>query len=87
MENTKVDGLENKLAGMMRPVAPRKEFVRGLGSHIQNLRRNAMLASSNTWQFILLALAGILSLGVLVALAGRVLYNLLAGRKKQDGEM
>ena len=86
MENKQADGLEDKLAGMMRPVAPRQEFVRGLGSHIQNLRRNAFQASSNTWQFILLMLAGILSLGVLLAVAGRALYHLL-GVRKQSREM
>jgi hypothetical protein len=87
MEEKKVNGLEDKLAGMLRPVAPRREFVRGLGSRIQSLRRTVTKARSDTWQFILLALAGILSIGVLVAVAGRALYNLLGVRKQQSREM
>jgi hypothetical protein len=87
MEKKKVNGLEDKLAGMLRPVAPRKAFVRGLGSRIQRLRRSVTQARSDTWQFILLTLAGVLSLGVLVAVAGRALYSLLGVRKQQSREM
>lgn len=86
MEDKKVDYLEDKLAGMLRPVSPRKEFVRGLGSRIQSLRRTVARARADTWQFVLLVLAGILSLGVLLAMLGRVLYNLLGVRKQQPEE-
>jgi hypothetical protein len=79
----KVNGLENRLARILRPVAPRKEFVRGLRSRIQLLRRNVTQVRTDTWQFILLVLAGFLSLGIMLAMAGRALYNLLGVRKKQ----
>jgi hypothetical protein len=75
-----IDTLEDTLAGTLRPVAPRKEFVRGLGTRIQRLRSSVQHAGAGTWKFILLMLAGMLSLGVLLALLGKALYNLFAAR-------
>lgn len=77
-----VNKLEDKLSVTLRPIAPRKEFVHGLGNRIQGLRRTMRQAGAGTWKFILLMLAGILSLGLLLALAGRALYNLLDVRKR-----
>jgi hypothetical protein len=73
-----IDTLEDTLAGTLRPVAPRKEFVHGLGNRIQRLRSSVQHAGAGTWKFILLTLAGLLSLGVLLAFLGRMLFNLFA---------
>jgi hypothetical protein len=75
--------LENRLSALLRPVPPRREFVRGLGSRIRSLRATVSQARTRTWQTILLMLAGLLSLGVLLAFAGRGLYALLTVRKRQ----
>ncbi len=77
-----VNGLEDKLAVTLRPIAPRKEFVHGLGNRIHRLRLSMQQAGAGTWKFILLMLAGILSLGLLLALVGRALYSLLSVRKQ-----
>ena len=81
-EKSLVNGLEDKLSGVLRPIAQRREFVHGLGSHIHRLQQTMQQAGADTWKFILLMLAGILSIGLLLALVGRVLYNLLSGRKQ-----
>jgi hypothetical protein len=83
-EEKSVYGLENKLAGTLRPITPRREFVHNLGRRIRGLGRTMLHAGTGTWQFILLALAGILSLGLLLALIGRALYNLLGVRKQES---
>lgn len=75
--------LENRLSALLRPVSPRREFVQGLGNRIHSLRATVFQVRTNTWQMILLLLGGLLSLGVLLAFAGRGLYALLAGRKRQ----
>jgi hypothetical protein len=75
--------LENRLSQLLKPVSPRREFVQGLGNHIHSLRATVSQVRMNTWQMILLMLAGLLSLGVLLAFAGRGLFALLAGRKRQ----
>lgn len=75
--------LENKLSALLKPVSPRREFVQGLGKRMHSLRATVSQVQANTWKMILLMLAGLLSLGVLLALAGRGLFALLAGRKRQ----
>lgn len=82
----KINGLEKKLSGTLRPVAPRTEFVRGLGRRIQSLRNTVVQARADTWQFVLLMLAGFLSLGVALAVLGRALFTLLGVRKQQPRE-
>ncbi|MEW6093545.1 MAG: hypothetical protein AB1531_06225 [Chloroflexota bacterium] len=83
-EKTLVNGLEDKLSGVLRPIAPRREFVHGLGSHIHRLQQTVQQAGAGTWKFILLMLAGILSLGLLLALVGRALYNLLSVQRPRS---
>lgn len=83
-EEKNVYHVENKLAGTLRPIAPRKEFVHGLGLRIRGLRKTIRHAGAGTWQFILLALAGFLSLGLLLAFIGRALYKLFEVRKQES---
>jgi hypothetical protein len=73
LENSKPgqSRLEGRLADTLRPVAPRREFVRKVGSHIQNLRRPVRRAGLSTFQYFLLLMAGISSLAVLCVMAVR----------------
>ena len=82
MQTGMLDGIEDRLAGMLRPVAPRKEFVHGLGNRINSLRNTLTKARSDSWQWIVLMLAGLLSMGLLLALTRTALYNLLKRKKK-----
>jgi hypothetical protein len=84
IDEENVNGLEDKLAGTLRPIAPRTEFVQGLGSRIRGLRQSMRLAGASTWQFILLLLAGLLSLGFLLAFISRALFNLFGVRKQES---
>lgn len=77
-----VSELEKKLAGTLRPIAPRREFVQGLGKRISGLGNSMRRAGANTWKFVLLILAGLLSLGLLLTLIVRGLWRLLGVRKQ-----
>lgn len=72
--------LESRLAGTLKPVAPRREFVRGLKTRIRTNRPPAIVSRLAGVHSALLLIAGLLSLGVLVALGMRALFTLL-GRK------
>ncbi len=76
--------LEQKLASTLRPVAARTEFVHGLGGRIQHLRSTVQRAGASTWKFILVMVAGLLSLGVLVTWVGRWLHHLLRGGRGEE---
>lgn len=69
--------IENRLAGVFRPVAPRREFVSGLQRKIQ-VKRQAIIERFNNLEFLLLFLAGVIASIVLVALGVRALLSLLA---------
>jgi hypothetical protein len=81
METGMLDGIEDRLAGMLRPVAPSKEFVHGLGNRIDSLRNTLTKARSDSWQWIVLMLAGLLSMGLLLAITRTTLYRLLREKK------
>ena len=83
-EERNVSRLEDKLKGTLRPIAARKEFVHGLGGRIRRLGRTVRQAGAGTWQFLLLTLAGLFSLGVLLAVAGRALFKLFEVREKDS---
>ncbi len=73
--------IENRLSALLKPVSPRREFVEGLGNRIHDLRATVAHVPADTWKFILLMLAGFLSLSVLLVFAGRGLISLLSSRE------
>lgn len=81
MQTGMLDGIENRLAGMLRPVAPRKEFVHGLGNRIDSLRNTLTKARTDSSQWIVLLIAGLLSMGLVLALTRTALYSLLRRKK------
>ena len=77
---SKINPLERRLAGILKPVAPRREFVSSLNRRIQTIRPPAIVDRLAELKVILLVLAGIVSFGLLVGVGIRALVNLL-GRK------
>lgn len=65
--------LEERLSGVLRPIPARREFVRGLGRHIQSPSPAAMIDRPTDLRLVVLALAGLFSLGVLTAVLIRYL--------------
>jgi hypothetical protein len=77
----KITSLENRLSGVLRPIKPRKEFVHGVGQRIQTNTQAAFVDRVANWRLIAILIAGFLSLGIFLAVVGRVLQSLL--RKKR----
>jgi hypothetical protein len=77
----KIASVEKQLSGIMRPVAPRKEFIRGLGRRIQAGGRAAFVDHVANWRIIALLIAGMVSVGVFLAMVIRALAS-LGGKKR-----
>jgi hypothetical protein len=60
----KIASLENRLSGALKPVAPRKEFVHGLGQQIQSNYRPTLVDRGANWHLYALMAAAVVSLAV-----------------------
>jgi hypothetical protein len=76
----KISSLENRLSGLLRPVAPRKEFIHGLGHRIQRGNRATFVNHVANWHILAMLLAGMVSLAVFLAMVARALVSLV-GKK------
>jgi len=77
----KIASLENRLSGALKPVAPRREFVHGLGQRIQAGYRPTFVDKVVNWHIYALVVAGMVSVAVFLALIVRALVD-LAGKKR-----
>jgi len=77
----KISSLENRLSGLLRPVAPRKEFIHGLGHRIQSGNRATLVNHVANWHVLAMLLAGMVSLAVFLAMVARALVSLV-GKKR-----
>jgi len=77
----KISSIENRLSGTLKPVAPRQEFIHGLGQRIQTGNRAAFVNPIASWHFLALLIAGFVSLAVLLAMIARTLLS-LSGKKR-----
>ena len=77
----KISSMENRLSGTLKPVAPRQEFVHGLGHRIQAGNRAAFVNHIANWNIFAMLIAGLISLAVLLAMMSRALL-MLSGKKR-----
>ena len=77
----KLASLESRLSGILKPVAPRREFVHGLGHRIQEGGRAAFVNRVANWHFLAMLAAGLVSLAIFLAVAGRALLSLLEKKR------
>ena len=77
----KISSMENRLSGTLKPVAPRQEFVHGLGQRIQAGNRTAFVNTIANWHILAMLIAGFVSLAVLLAMVTRALLA-LSGKKR-----
>jgi len=76
----KISSLENRLSGTLKPVAPRREFVHGLGERIQTANRVSFVNYVANWHILAALVAVLVFLAVLLAILARALLG-LAGKK------
>ena len=77
----KISTLESRLSGTLKPVAPRKEFIHGLGQRIQTGNRSTFVNNVANWHILALLVAGLVSLAVFLAMVARTLLA-MAGKKR-----
>jgi hypothetical protein len=78
--SAKINLIESRLAGTLKPISPRRDFVNRLGEHIHLIRPPAIVNRVENIHFIVALLAGFVSLGVLLVFGLRALASFL-GRK------
>jgi hypothetical protein len=77
----KISSMEQRLTGALKPVAPRQEFVNGLGERIQAGNRSSFVYTVANWHVLAMLIAGFVSLAVLLAMVARALLA-LSGKKR-----
>jgi hypothetical protein len=77
----KISSLENRLSGTLKPIAPRREFVDGLGRRILIGNQTSIVSYLSNWHMLALLIAGFVSLAVFLAMVARALLA-LSGKKR-----
>ncbi len=73
----KFNSIEGKLSGILHPIHPRQEFVRGLQQRIRVVNPSALVKPVSSGELLLLILAGAVSISVLAVIAVRAVRSLL----------
>lgn len=86
--------LEQHLSGVLRPIKPRQEFVKGLRQRIDVLHKPSVVGNLSFFQFLLVVLAGVFSAAILMVMGTRALLSLLTAlgivetsRQKKPGQL
>jgi hypothetical protein len=77
----KISLLENQLSGTLKAVAPRREFVHGLGQRILAGNQGTFVDQVVNWHILAALIAGLISLAVMLAMVARALL-MLSGKKR-----
>ncbi len=77
----KIVSMENRLSGILKPIAPRREFVHGLGQRMQAGNRVSLVNQVANWHILAALIAGFISLAVLLAMVARALLALSAKKR------
>ena len=80
LESERMDAIEDRLAGTLRPVAPRKAFVRRLRDHIRLPQREEIVVRLHDWERLVVVFGGVLSGTVILLAVARALYHLFGRR-------
>ncbi|MBN2388724.1 MAG: hypothetical protein JXB85_17030 [Anaerolineales bacterium] len=83
--NVNEEVLEGRLENVLRPLAPRREFVDTLGHRIES--RPPAIVNYLDWRFLLFVLAGVLSMGVTLAVIARKLIALFEVRSESQPQI
>ncbi len=80
MDETQFGAIEGALAGTLRRVQPRREFVQRLRRHIHLPERAAIALRFQDWERLVLVFGGVLSGGVVILTIARAMYHLFGRR-------
>jgi hypothetical protein len=74
----KITSVEHRLSGVLKPIKPRKEFVRGIAQRIRTKPRVAFVDRIANWRLIAILIAGLVSLTVFLTVLGRAIVSLVS---------
>jgi len=77
----KIASLENRLSGALKPVAPRKEFIYGLGQRIQSTGRPTFVDKVANWHLYALMAAAVVSIAVFLGFIVRAIVEAVARKR------
>jgi hypothetical protein len=72
--------IEERLAGALQPVQPRRSFVQRLRDRIRLASPRVIVRRVTDWQFLLLAIGGVISVGALLLTLARALFHFFRGK-------
>jgi len=78
----KLVSLETRLSGVLKPIPPRREFVRDLSHRIQRTKQASLVNHVANWHFFAMLAASLFSVAVLVAVGVRAVLS-LSSKKRQ----
>ena len=76
----KISSMEERLLGTLKPIAPRREFVRGLGRSILAGKQGTSVNQVADWSLLAALIAGFVALATLLAMVARALLVLYGKR-------
>ncbi len=79
-ETSRLDELETRLAGTLRRITPRRDFVRGLHGRIHLPPREEIAFRLHDWERLLLVFGGVISGTLVVLTVARALFHLFGRR-------
>jgi hypothetical protein len=79
-EISKLDELEAHLAGTLKPVSPRKDFVRHLRGRIHIPPREEIVFRLRDWERLFLVFGGVISGTLVILTVARALFHLFGRR-------
>lgn len=80
MDEAQIDAIEGRLAGTLRRVRPRREFVQRLRARIHVPERSEIVVRLQDWERLMLVFGGILSGAVVIVTVARAMYHLFGRR-------
>ncbi len=80
MDDAQIDAIEGRLAGTLRRVKPRREFVQRLRAHIHLPERNEIVLRLQDWERLAVVFGGVLSGAVVILTIARAMYHLFGRR-------
>lgn len=80
LPSEQMDDIEDRLAGTLRPVRPRRDFVRRLREHIRIPPRDEIVVRLHDWERLALVFGGVLSGAVFILTVARAMYHLVGRR-------
>ena len=80
MDESQIDEIEGRLAGTLRRITPRREFVQRLRAHIHVPERSEIVVRLQDWERLMLVFGGVLSGAVMIVTVARAMYHLFGRR-------